>query len=101
MTELALLAVGAGVSAFLLAVGHWIPKPSPMRTIPRYIYGVGCLLLGFALWRLPLGDWQTVAGLAVIIAAGGGAVIAAYGWDVVILAIRKVDAIEAIDDELT
>jgi hypothetical protein len=91
---------GAAITALLLAVGHWLPLLHPMPLIPRYVYGVGAIITGFTIWRSAAGDWLTPLALLGIAAVGGVTVAAAYGWDGVIIAIRKAKKAERNDGEL-
>ena len=93
--------VVAGCITFLMLGGlHWMPQRKPLGRIGRYVGGVACLFVGFCIWRLPLGDWQTPLGLAIIIAAGGVAVIGAYEWDEITKDRRKVEKVESTDEGL-
>ncbi len=95
-----LLVAAALFAGLVLALSHWVPLLNTPGVVKRYIFGVTTLWLAFCLWRLPRGDWQTPAGLAVIIIIGGGAVLAAYFWDEYVTARRKADKAEALDDSL-
>ena len=100
MNEWLWLIVAVVVTFLLLSTLHWMPQRKLFGRITRYISGVSCLFVGYALWRLPLGDWQTPIGMAVIIIAGGLAVIGAYEWDEITKNGRKVKKIEAINESL-
>ena len=104
MQELIWLAVGCIVTAALLALGHYVPVPivntRPRTEDPRtpqtatgllcrYAWGVGSILTGFCVARLPLGDWQTPLALGAVILSGGLSTLACYGWDRVIMALTR------------
>jgi membrane protein implicated in regulation of membrane protease activity len=100
MNEWYWLIVAAVITALLLLTLHFAPQRRKLSQTDRYIAGVACLWLGYAVWRLPLGDWQTPIGLAVIIIAGGLAVLGGYEWDDITKDNRKVEKTEATDDRL-
>jgi len=94
------LVAGIVLSALVLLVMHWFPWPDGLSRLGAYALGVIALLLGFSLWRLLLGDWQTPAGLAIISASGGIVVVTAYKIDHYVVRIRAASKAEATDDEL-
>ena len=96
MLEVLTFAFGSTVTILVLAVGHWFPWD--LTRIQAYIYGTAAILLGFTIWRLPLGDWLTPLGLAIIAALGGVAVLLAYGTDKLVQRIRIAEMWEAVDD---
>lgn len=71
---------GLILTALLLLVGHWLPWPKKLPRLLAYAYGVGCILLGLAVWLLPA-DWRTWLGIGAFCAAGGLATLAAYAYD--------------------
>ena len=77
--EILTFSFGLTVTVLALAVGHWAPWN--LSRLLRYVYGTGALWLGFAIWRIPTGDWMTPAGFAVLAVVGGGATWLAYGID--------------------
>jgi hypothetical protein len=96
-----LLGAGALLTALLLAVFHWVPWLDPARLIRNYILGVAGIVAGFALWRLPQGDWLTVVGLLAITLVGGLVTLAVRGVDRVAQALRREEMAERCDDELS
>jgi len=98
--EVGRLVSGAVLTALLLAVGHWFPWVKPLSRVHAYIYGVGAIVAGFALWQLLSGTWMTVVGLLIICGAGGGTVIVAYRVDGVVKRLRQAHMAERGDDEL-
>lgn len=87
------LGMGIALSVLLLLIGHWFPyhlwNGREMTWIERYVYGTTCLLAGFSLWRLLIGDLITPLGLLSIDAASGLAVLSAYWYDDLALARSK------------
>ena len=100
MNEWPWLIVATVLTFLLLAALHWMPQRRKLGRLTRYICGVACLFAGFATWRLPLGDWQSVLGLAAIVIVGGLAVMGAYTWDDITKDRRKVEKVESTDDQL-
>ncbi len=93
------LAAGTAITALILTTGHWMP--AKMSRLGRYAYGVSAIITGFAIWRIPLGDWQTPAGLLLISMVGGAAVWAAYKADHVKIRMSQAAKAESVDDELS
>ena len=91
---------GAILSSLLLAVGHWFPWLNGLPRLYAYVYGCAVIWLGFAFWRLNMGDWQTPLGLAIIIGVAGLTTWAAYEIDHAVQKMRQADKAEAADDEL-
>ena len=97
------LGVGCFFAAAMLALGHFAPTPKTGADIDergrqiaharwilvRYIYGTAVLFAGFCIARLPVGDWLAPLAMGAVIASGGVATIAAYGWDRVITALTR------------
>jgi uncharacterized membrane protein YeaQ/YmgE (transglycosylase-associated protein family) len=94
------LLAGTIMTALLLAVAHWFPAQKKMGLIWRYVYGVGTIVLGFAIWRLLNGDWRTVVGLIVIASVGGAVVVLAYRYDHLYENAARAALAQAADDEL-
>lgn len=99
---------GLALAAGLLALGHWLPLPVQRRLpgsifdlLGRYVYGVGSLWAGAALWLGWSGQWWTVAGLLGLAVGGGLTVALAYGWDELVLLIRQRWMTVGHDEELT
>ncbi len=90
---------GAALSALLLLIGHWFPWPRQLHRLEAYVYGVACILGGFALWHLQVNGWHAVLGLTVIAVVSGLAVFAAYGVDWVVAMIRKAWKAERLLDD--
>jgi len=66
-------------TVLLLLVGHWFPWFKKLSRVQAYVYGVASILVGQAIWFGPLSAiFLQVAAFCV---AGGGAVVAAYGYD--------------------
>ena len=95
------LAVGMLVTALALGVGHWFPWVRRLRRIEAYVYGGCSLWLGFAVWRLLNGDWETIIGMLAIGISGWLAVVGAYRLDEVVRRIRQAHNAEVVDDELS
>jgi hypothetical protein len=72
---------GLAVTILLLLTGHWLPWPTRLPRVMAYIYGVGCILAGLAVWLIP-DNWQTWLGVLAYAVAGGLATLAAYAYDV-------------------
>ena len=72
---------GLAIEVLLLALFHWAPWPRRLPRIVAYVIGVGALLVGAAVWLLPLGQCQIVAGLTLLAVAGGLAIAACWGID--------------------
>ena len=104
MQEWVWLILGGLTAAALLVLGHYVPVPivntqprtedprtprTAMGLLCRYAWGVGAILAGFCVARLPLGDWQTPLMLGAVILSGGLATLACYGWDRVITALTR------------
>ncbi len=80
------ITAGAGLSTLLLLIGHffrwgdWLGRD--LTRLEAYAYGVICLWLGYALWRLVWQrDWVTPLGLLAICGVAGGAVCMTYRLD--------------------
>ena len=71
---------GIVLTAAFLWVGHWLPWPSKLPRVLAYVYGVGCILFGLAVWLIP-DNWQLWLGVLAYAVAGGLATVAAYGYD--------------------
>jgi len=99
--HVAAIAIGAVLSALLLAVEHWYPYPRELRILERYVLGSAAVLVGFTVAHLLLGDIWTPIGLAAIYAASGGIVGLAYWLDDYNLKTHKVGVVERNDTELT
>lgn len=100
MLEIYRLAAGALLSVLLLAILHWFPWVRRLPRLTCYKLGVAAIWLGFATWRGLAGDWITPLGLAMIVVAGGLAVIGAYRIDDVVQRLRQAQMAEAIDRDL-
>ena len=74
--------------------------PWDLTRIQSYGYGTVAIWIGFAIWRLPVGDWLTPIGLLVLAVLGGITVWLAYSADYVVKRLRQAEMHEAIDDEL-
>jgi hypothetical protein len=76
------LAVGGILTTLILLVGHWFPWRDwlgrELTRIEAYVYGTLAITLGFAVWRISIGDWITPAGLLLIDVASGAGVTASY-----------------------
>ena len=94
------LAVGAGFTALLLAMGHWAPWEPPLPILGRYVYGVSAILIGFIVWRMGANDPVTSIGLLAVAATGGGTVWLCYRIDAFVIKLRKARKAERDDDEL-
>jgi len=97
----ATLAVGMLVTALALGMGHWFPWVKRLTRIEAYVYGGSSLWLGFAVWRLLNGDWETVVGMLAVDVAGWAAVVGAYKLDGIVRRIRQAHNAEVVDDELS
>ena len=73
--------MGMLVTMLALGVGHWFPWVRRLTRIEAYVYGGASLWLGFAVWRLLNGDWETIVGMLAIDVAGWVAVVGAYRLD--------------------
>lgn len=94
------LLAGTVLTALLLAVGHWFPWLDRERKLRNYSYGTVCLILGFAVWRILVGDVLSVLGLVVIALIGGAVVALAYWMDDVVRSQRQARMAEEADDDI-
>ncbi len=92
---------GAGLTVLLMAVFHWFPWVDPNRKLRNYALGTAAIVAGFALARLLVGDWVTVVVLVTIAAAGGLAVVCAYGIDTLVKGLARAEMARRADDELS
>ena len=70
------------ITVLSLLAGHWFRYPAELHYIPRYVIGVLCLNVPFAIWLLRQGyDWEILVALGGAVICGGLAVMAAYAWD--------------------
>jgi MFS family permease len=95
------LIIGVVLTALLLAIGHWFPWLDRNRRIRNYSYGTASIIAGFAVWRLPAGDWVSVVGLLLIAIVGGLVVIGAHEADRTQQQIRQARMAGMSDDELS
>lgn len=98
--QLGTLAAGTLLAMLILAVEHWFPWVCRLPRVQAYVWGVAALWVGFAAWRLLVGDWQSPAGLLIIAVAGGATVVLVYKIDDWVLAVRQAGKAEAGDVEL-
>jgi len=89
---------GAVIACLLLTTGHWMPWQ--LSRIWAYVYGVASLWIGFAIWRLPVGDWLTPAGFLVLAVVGGAVVKLAYTTDSITREVREARMRRAVDDDI-
>lgn len=100
MNELSMFGIGLSITVLFLLVGHWFPWPRPLPRLHAYTYGVGAIIAGVAIWKIPQGDWVTPLGLVVMSAAAGFAVWFGYAVDSTVVRLRKADKAESVlDDE--
>lgn len=92
------LTIGIATTIGLLAIGHWLPLPrKTSRALPatlpdliaRYVYGVLALWLGAGLWLTLAGRPKLALGLMLINVAGGATVVGSYGWDNLVLWVKR------------
>jgi len=89
-------AAGSTITILLLTTGHWMPWQ--LTRIQAYIYGTVSILIGFAVWRLPLSDWLTPLGLLIIALLGGATVKLAYTTDSITREVREARMRRRVDD---
>ena len=94
--EILTLAFGLTVTVLSLAAGHWAPWR--LSRLQCYVYGTGAIWLGFAIWRLPLGDWYTPVGFAILAVGGGAATWLAYGVDGIAKRVSEAEMWREADD---
>ena len=78
---------GAGTTVAVLLIGHWIPWRLPR--LAAYAYGTASILLGVLVWLFTQRLYELAIGVCFIAAAGGLAVLGAYGLDWAIKLIKK------------
>ena len=94
------LGIAMTITALALAVEHWFPYVGRLARLQAYTVGTVTLWMGFSLWRLMNGDWQTPLGLAAICATGGLTVIVGYKIDHWVKRIRQAGMAEDADGTL-
>jgi hypothetical protein len=72
---------GLLITGSLLAIGHWFPWPKRLPRLAAYAYGVGCLLIGQAVWLTPTGQAALWWRLAAFAAVAGAVTAGCYGID--------------------
>ena len=71
--------IGLAAVITLEMLAHWFPVNLPQ--LLTYAVGSALVWVGFALWRIPIGDTETPLGLLILYVAAGIAVYLAYGVD--------------------
>lgn len=87
------IAVTALVSALILLVEHYAPVKAGHLTM-NYALGVLALIVPFSGLLVLWGLWMVLAAIWIVVATGGAAVLAAYGFDHYLVLRKRVNAAE-------
>ena len=104
--------LGCFITAGVMALGHYLPRPAEVETderghmlintkelLGRYAFGVGTLAIGFCIIQLGQGDYAQIVELLAVVAAGGLVVLLLYAWDRWVNSQRRLRKYKAMDDE--